>query len=79
MEPLLKCIQAVSSPSSLILFAKYKRFAPATERFWELLPLYFDVEKIPEATFGSAPQEDVIGIFQFRHKAAAGHTSAYAV
>ena len=65
----MKCIQAVSSPSSIILFAKYKRFAPATQQFWKLLPQYFDVEKIPEASFGSPPQEDVIGIFQFWHRA----------
>lgn len=68
METLLKCIQAVSTPSSTIIFAKYKRFAPATKRFWELLPLYFDWEKIPEASYGSPHQEGAIGLFRLRHK-----------
>lgn len=68
MEPLLKCIQAVSSPASTIIFAKYKRFAPATARFWELLPLYFVWEKIPEGDYGSPDQEDAIGLFRLRHK-----------
>ena len=69
MEPLLKCIQAVSSPSSTIVFAKYKRFAPATKVFWELLPEYFEFEKIPEADYGSPAQEDVIGLFRLTHTA----------
>lgn len=68
MEPLLKCIHAVSSSSSIILFAKYKRFAPATKRFWELLPQFFGFEKIPETSYGSSAQEDAIGIFRLTHK-----------
>lgn len=68
MEPLLKCIHAVSSSSSIILFAKYKRFAPATKRFWELLPQFFDFEKIPETSYGSPAQEDAIGIFRLTRK-----------
>ena len=68
MQPLLECIRSVSTPASTILLAKYKRFAPASERFWELLPDYFDCEKIPENVFGAKTQEDCIGIFRLTWK-----------
>ena len=68
MQPLLECIQMVSTAASTILLAKYKRFAPASEQFWKLLPNFFDVTKIPEADFGARPQEDCIGIFKLVRK-----------
>lgn len=64
MQPLLECIRRVSTPASTILLAKYKRFAPASEQFWKLLPDYFDFTKVPEADFGAKPQEDCIGVFK---------------
>lgn len=68
MQPLFECIQTMSTAASTILLAKYKRFAPASEQFWKLLPDFFDVTKIPEADFGAKPQEDCIGIFKLMCK-----------
>lgn len=63
MEPLLKCMHTVSSPSSMVLLAHYKRFAEASERFWHVLPKYFSHEKISEASYGVKDQPDNIGLF----------------
>ena len=68
MQSLLDCIHAVSSPSSTILLAYYKRFAEAGEQFWKLLPEYFDFEKIPERTFGAKPQPETLGIFSLKRR-----------
>ena len=68
MQSLLECIHAVSGPSSTILLAYYKRFAPADEQFWKLIPRYFEFEKIPEATFGAKAQPDNLGIFRLTWK-----------
>ena len=68
MQSLLECIHAVSGPSSTILLAYYKRFAQAGERFWRLLPQYFEFEKIPETIFGAKAQPDNLGLFRLTWK-----------
>ena len=65
---MLECIRSVSTPTSTIFLAKYKRFAPASEQFWKLLPDYFKCEKVPESAFGAKAQEDCIGIFKLTWK-----------
>ena len=68
MQALLECMHQVSGLSSTVLLAHYKRFAEASERFWELLPNYFACEKVPEGSYGAKSQPEHVGIFMLTRK-----------
>ncbi|KAK9820195.1 hypothetical protein WJX72_007349 [[Myrmecia] bisecta] len=63
MEPLLKCMAALSTPRTKVIFAYYERSAAAAREFWSLIPDYFTWQKVPDASYGAPPHADNLGIF----------------
>lgn len=63
-EPLLNSMWSLSDAASIILFAYYERSKAAHARFWDLLPSYFNVEKIPESSYGQNEHAAGIGLFR---------------
>lgn len=64
MEDLLKCMHGLASEQTLILFAYYERSATAGKVFWDLLPDFFSLRKIPEQSYGAKPHPENLGLFQ---------------
>lgn len=66
MDDLLRCMHALASQQTVVLFAYYERSASAGAAFWDLLPQFFTHQKIPEQDYGARPHPSHLGLFQLR-------------